>query len=108
MTELRKHVQTTADIRRWDYSVNDWVPLEVAEKAVADKNLERFAEIKALEDKLETFRKYIYIAPDYKHPDKEFLLLLNSVNYKFEELFGDPSNVNREPKECASLSEKNK
>lgn len=73
-----------------------WVPLEEAITAIFDKNMERFAEIKILEDKIEAFRKYIYIEPDYKHPDKEFLLLMNSINSKFEEVFGEvATNANR-------------
>lgn len=76
-----------------DWAKTKWLRLEEAIKAIADKNLERFAEIKALEDKIEEYRKYIYIAPDYKHPDKEFLLLMNSVNSKFEKLFGEPSDT---------------
>jgi hypothetical protein len=92
MSELEKQAKTPYEV--WNQSVTHseplWVTLEVAQKAVAEKNKELFAELTDLEAKVEAFRKYIeFTIEDEKESDSEFSLTMNSINGKFEELFGE-------------------
>lgn len=97
MSELKKQAVTLYQLIdsnqfAWEHiSRNDmrwskkWVPLEVAINAVFEKNKERFAEIKSLENKIAAYQKWLN--------DKTVPHVFINSKTKFTEIFGEQTPV---------------